>query len=436
MVQNVVILGAQWGDEGKGKIVDLLTSQVQYVVRYQGGHNAGHTITVNNNKITLHLIPSGILHKGVINIIAGGVVLSPIILLKEIENLKRLSIPVCKSIFISESCSLVLPYHVAIDLAREKQAQTLDNAVVIGTTGCGIGPAYEDKVARRALRVSDLYNRKNFENKFKKLADYHNFQLINYYHEQPIDYRNALEEVLSISDMLIDMIIDVSEVLRNARKRGDKVIFEGAQGSLLDIQHGTYPYVTSSSTVASSVMIGTGIGVNYLDYTVGVIKAYSTRVGSGPFPTELLDNTGHWLCMRGNEFGSTTGRRRRIGWFDSVSVRHSIEISSIMSCSITKIDVLDGLEEVKICVAYQTMEGNIIYNFPCVLEELNNVTPIYEILPGWSSQTSGITVFDKLPKEAKFYIKRIEETIGVPLDMISTGPDRSMTIILRNPIDI
>lgn len=301
MVQNIVILGAQWGDEGKGKIVDLLTSQVRYVVRYQGGHNAGHTIIVNNDKITLHLIPSGILHEGVINIIAGGVVLSPMVLLEEIKKLERMNISVCKRIFISESCTLVLPYHVALDLAREKKSKTLgSSSIVIGTTGCGIGPAYEDRVARRALRISDLYNKKNFKNSFKQLSDYYNFQLVHYYHEQPIDYRKALEEVLSISDILMDMIIDVPEVLENARKRGDKVIFEGAQGSLLDIQLGTYPYVTSSSTIVGGVTIGTGIGPKYLDYSLGVIKAYSTRVGFGPFPTELLDNTGNWLCMRGN----------------------------------------------------------------------------------------------------------------------------------------
>lgn len=438
MVQNIVVLGGQWGDEGKGKIVDLLTTHVQYVVRYQGGHNAGHTIILNNKKITLHLIPSGILHENVINVIAGGVVLSPVALLKEIKYLEKINISVYKRVLISAVCALVLPYHVAIDLAREKKSKNFNSKNFIGTTGCGIGPAYEDQVARRALRVSDLYNRKNFEHRFKELADYHNFQLVHYYHEQPIDYRKELDKIFSISDILINMVVDVSELLTCARNKENKVIFEGAQGSLLDIYHGTYPYVTSSSTITGGVTIGTGIGPNYIDYNLGIIKAYSTRVGLGPFPTELLNDTTikNWLSIRGKEFGSTTGRRRRVGWFDSVSVRHAIKISSIMSCVMTKIDVLDGLDQIKICIAYQTFHGEIIYNFPYVLEELNNVTPVYEVLPGWSSKTSGITIFDQLPKEAKFYIKRIEEIIGISVDMISTGPDRSMTIILRNPINL
>lgn len=438
MIQNIIILGAQWGDEGKGKVVDLLAPQVQYVVRYQGGHNAGHTIIIDDKKIVLHLIPSGILHENIINVIAGGVVLSPMALLQEIQYLKKINVSVHKRVFISAFCALVLPYHIAIDVAREKQGKGSDNLIVIGTTGCGIGPAYEDKVARRALRISDLYNRKCFETKLKQLSDYYNFQLVHYYNEEPIDYKIVLDEILSISDSLIDMVIDVSELLINARKRGEKVIFEGAQGSLLDIDHGTYPYVTSASTVAGGATISTGIGPSYIDYTLGIIKAYSTRVGFGPFPTELLDSVDEYgrllLHKRGNEFGSTTGRCRRIGWFDSVSVRHAIKISAIGSCGLTKIDVLDGLKEIKICVAYQNLQGEIIYNFPAILEELSNIIPVYEILPGWSSSTRGITLFNKLPREAKFYIKRIEEIIGVPIDIISTGPDRFMNIVLRNPI--
>lgn len=440
MIQNIVILGMQWGDEGKGKIIDLLTSKVQYVVRYQGGHNAGHTIKINNNNITLHLIPSGILNDHVINIIAGGVVLSPVMFVREIEKLKKLNICVNRRIFISELCALVLPYHIAIDLAREKIDQ-ISNKVyhpntVIGTTGCGNGPAYEDKVARRALRISDLYNFKNFEIKLKNLADYYNFQLVHYYHEEPINLKEVMNEIVAVSDTIIDMVVDVAKLLDQAQKRGDKIIFEGAQGSLLDIDHGTYPYVTSSHTVAGGVSIGTGIGPKYIGHILGVLKAYSTRVGLGPFPTELSDDIGDWLCVHGNEFGSTTGRRRRTGWFDAVLVRYAIRLSSINSCCLTKIDVLDGLEEIKICVAYQMPDGKIIDNFPCVLEKLKNVTPIYEVYPGWSSSTVGITEFNQLPQESRYYIKRIEEVIGIPIDIISTGPERSMAIILKNYLDL
>lgn len=432
MIQNIVILGTQWGDEGKGKIVDLLTAKVQYVVRYQGGHNAGHTIIVNNKKIVLHVIPSGILHDTVINIIASGVVLSPTFLIKEIKNLKALNISVYNRMFISESCSLILPYHIAIDIARETQARRLNNNTVIGTTGCGIGPAYEDKVARRSIRVSDLYNQQNFEHKLKYLADYYNFQLAHYYHTQPIDYKLVTNEIMSVSDILLKMVVNVPELLEKARKKGDKVMFEGAQGSLLDINHGTYPYVTSANTTTGGISIGTGVGPKYIDYILGIVKAYSTRVGYGPFPTELSDETAYWLCTKGNEFGSTTGRRRRTGWIDTVSIRHSIRTSSVMSCCLTKIDVLDGLKEIKICVAYQMPNGKIIYNFPCVLEQFKNVTPIYEILPGWSNSTLGVTKFNQLPKKSQFYIKRLEELIGIPIDMISTGSDRSMVIERRD----
>lgn len=437
MVQNIVIVGAQWGDEGKGKIVDLLTPQVQYVIRYQGGHNAGHTIIVNHKKITLHLIPSGILHDDIVNVISGGVVLSPIVLVKEIETLKKINVTIDNRIFISEFCSLVLPYHVAIDLAREKKMTTTikDTNIVIGTTGCGIGPAYEDRVARRALRISDLYNQKKFESKLKSIADFYNFQLVHYYQVNPIDYSTVMNEIMSISQILINMVIDVPKLLISARSRGDKVIFEGAQGSLLDVDHGTYPYVTSSHTISAAAIIGTGIGLNYLDYVLGIIKAYSTRVGYGPFPTELSGDVENWLCTRGKEFGSTTGRRRRIGWFDAVAVRYSIKLNSISSCCLTKIDVLDGLKQIKICVAYQLFNGDIIYDFPCSIETLTKITPIYEVLPGWSSNTAGIKEFDQLPMESKCYIKRIEEIIGIPIDIISTGSDRSMNVIIRNPLN-
>lgn len=431
MVQNIVVLGVQWGDEGKGKIVDLLTSNAQYVVRYQGGHNAGHTIVVNNQKIALHLVPSGILHDNTINIIASGVVISPIDLIKEINNLKESQISVHDRIFISESCSLVLPYHIAIDIAREEHAQTFSNTMVIGTTGCGIGPACEDKVARRSIRISDLYDQKHFENKIKYIADYYNFQLVHYYHTKPINYKKVINEIIPVAKTLINMIINVPQLLEKARKKGNKVIFEGSQGNLLDIDHGTYPYVTSTHTTAGGVSIGTGIGPHYIDYILGIMKAYSTRVGLGPFPTEFSDETARWLCITGHEFGSTTGRRRRIGWFDAVSVRHSIKISSIMSCCLTKIDVLDKLEEIKICVAYQMPNGDIIRNFPYVLEQLQNAIPVYETLPGWSENTVGITNFNQLPEKAQRYIKRIEEIIGIPIDLVSTGSDRSMIIKIR-----
>lgn len=433
MVKNIVVLGAQWGDEGKGKIIDLLTSNVQYVVRYQGGHNAGHTIVIGNKKIVLHVIPSGILHSHVVNIIASGVVLSPVSLAREIEALKKSGILISDRIFISASCPLVLSYHIAMDVAREKKLRLQDN--VIGTTGCGIGPVYEDKAARRALRISDLYNKRNFEDKLKDVLHYYNFQLVHYYHAQPVDYRIVLQEVMTVSDILISMVIDVPDLLKHAKKRGDKIIFEGAQGSLLDIDHGTYPYVTSSHTISGSASVGTGISPCSIDYIFGVVKAYSTRVGFGPLPTELLNDIGNWLCVHGNEFGTTTGRRRRTGWFDAVAVKHSVKINSFFSCCLTKLDVLDGLNVVKICVAYRTKNGDTIYHFPSVLEELENLTPVYETLPGWTMSTHGISEFNQLPVESQNYIRRIEEIIDVPIDIVSTGPERANTIILRHPFN-
>lgn len=431
MVRSIVVLGAQWGDEGKGKIVDWLTAQAQYVVRYQGGHNAGHTITVDQKKITLHLIPSGILHNHVTTVIANGVVLSPVSLIKEMEMLLKSGVSIHKRIFISSSCSMLLPYHVAMDLARENNSISK----VIGTTGCGIGPAYEDKVARRALRVSDLYNLTNFQNKLKNVVDYYNFQLVHYYKTQPINYKIILDEVISLSEILIDMVIDVPELLDDALKRGHVVIFEGAQGSLLDVDHGTYPYVTSAHTISGSVSVGVGVGLNYVDYVLGVVKAYSTRVGFGPFPTELSDDIGERLCMNGNEFGSTTGRRRRTGWFDAVAVRYSVKINAFFSCCLTKLDVLDDFIEIKICVAYRKKNGQLIHNFPCSLEELENLEPVYEILPGWMVSTVDITEFHQLPKESQMYVKRIEELIGVPISIISTGSCRSSIIVLSHPFD-
>ncbi|URJ23151.1 adenylosuccinate synthase [Blochmannia endosymbiont of Camponotus sp. C-003] len=431
MARSIVVIGAQWGDEGKGKIVDWLASRAQYVVRYQGGDNAGHTIVVDRKKITLHLIPSGILHNHVTTVITNGVVLSPVSLIKEIKILLKSGLSTCKRIFVSASCPMLLPYHVAMDLARENDRISK----TIGTTGCGIGPAHEDKVARRALRISDLYNIKSFKKKLKNVIDYYNFQLVNYYKTHPINYQIVLDEVMSVSDMLIDMVVDVTELLDDAAKRGDSVIFEGAQGSLLDVDHGTYPYVTSAHTISGSVSVGAGVGLSYIDYVLGIVKAYSTRVGFGPFPTELSNDIGNWLCMNGNEFGSTTGRRRRTGWFDAVSVRYSVKINSFSSCCLTKLDVLDGLKELKICIAYRNKNGQIIHKCPSSLEEWEALEPIYETLPGWMTSTVGITVFHHLPKESQLYVKRIEKLIGVPISIISTGLDRSAIIILRNPFD-
>jgi len=431
MVKNVVVLGTQWGDEGKGKVVDLLTERAQYVVRYQGGHNAGHTLVINGEKTVLHLIPSGILRENVTNIIGNGVVLAPDDLMKEMGELEARGIPVRERLLLSESCPLILPYHVALDNAREKARC----AKAIGTTGRGIGPAYEDKVSRRGLRVSDLFNKETFAVKLKEVVDYHNFQLVNYYKAEAVDYHATLDYVLSIADIMTAMMVDVSELLDNARKRGDLIMFEGAQGTLLDIDHGTYPYVTSSNTTAGGVATGSGMGPRYVDYVLGIVKAYSTRVGAGPFPTELFDETGEYLCKQGNEFGATTGRRRRTGWLDAVAVRRAVQINSLSGFCLTKLDVLDGLKEVKICVGYRMPDGREMTTTPLAAEDWEDIDPIYESMPGWSESTFGVKKQSKLPPAALNYIKRIEELTGVPVDIISTGPDRSETMILRDPFD-
>ena len=431
MGKNVVVLGTQWGDEGKGKVVDLLTERAQYVVRYQGGHNAGHTLVINGEKTVLHLIPSGILRENVTSIIGNGVVLAPDALMKEMGELEARGIPVRERLLLSEACPLILPYHVALDNAREKAR----GAKAIGTTGRGIGPAYEDKVARRGLRVSDLFNKETFAVKLKEIVDYHNFQLVNYYKVEAVDYQATLDYVLSIADILTAMVVDVSELLDGARKRGDLIMFEGAQGTLLDIDHGTYPYVTSSNTTAGGVATGSGIGPRYVDYVLGIVKAYSTRVGAGPFPTELFDETGEYLCKQGNEFGATTGRRRRTGWLDAVAVRRAVQINSLSGFCLTKLDVLDGLKEVKICVGYRMPDGREMTTTPLAAEGWEGIEPIYESMPGWSDTTFGVKEHSKLPQAALDYIKRIEELTGVPVDIISTGPDRSEPMILRDPFD-
>ncbi|AIN47499.1 adenylosuccinate synthase [Candidatus Palibaumannia cicadellinicola] len=428
MSNNVVVLGTQWGDEGKGKVVDILTERAKYVIRYQGGHNAGHTLVINGEKTILHLIPSGILRENVISIIAHGVVLSPEALMKEMHELEARGIPVRERMRISEACPLLLSYHVAMDIARE-QAR---GANAIGTTGRGIGPAYEDKVARRALRVGDLFKKESFAVKLKDVVDYYNFQLVHYYKVESINYQKVLNDVMAVADILTSMVVDISELLYNAYQRCDVMMFEGAQGTLLDIDHGTYPYVTSSNTTAGCVTAGSGLGPRYIEYVLGIVKAYSTRVGAGPFPTELFEEIGEFLCIKGNEFGATTGRRRRTGWLDAVALRRAVHINSLSGFCLTKLDVLDGLKEVKICSAYRMPDGCIMQTTPMSAENWEGIEPIYETLPGWSETTFGMQALENLPEAARNYIKRLEELTGVPVDIISTGPDRRDTIILRD----
>lgn len=431
MGKNVVVLGTQWGDEGKGKVVDLLTERAKYVVRYQGGHNAGHTLVINGEKTVLHLIPSGILRENVTSIIANGVVLAPDALMREMTELETRGIPVRERLLLSEACPLILPYHVALDNAREKAR----GAKAIGTTGRGIGPAYEDKVARRGLRVGDLFNKETFAVKLKEIMEYHNFQLVNYYKVEAVDYQTVLDEVMAVADIITAMVVDVADLLNKAHKKGEFVMFEGAQGTLLDIDHGTYPYVTSSNTTAGGVATGSGVGPRCVDYVLGIVKAYSTRVGAGPFPTELFDEVGEFLCTKGNEFGATTGRRRRTGWLDAVAVRRAVELNSLSGFCMTKLDVLDGLDEVKICVGYRMPDGREIDTTPLAAEGWEGIEPIYEVMPGWKETTFGVKDHSKLPQAALNYIKRVEEVTGVPVDIISTGPDREETMILRDPFD-
>ena len=429
MGKNVVVLGTQWGDEGKGKVVDLLTDKASYVVRYQGGHNAGHTLIIDGEKTVLHLIPSGILRDNVTCIIGNGVVLSPEALLKEMNELKARGVKVEERLKISEACPLILPYHVALDQARE--AARGNNK--IGTTGRGIGPAYEDKVARRGLRVGDLFCPEQFASKLKEVMEYHNFALVNYYKAEAVSYDEVLAAAMQYREVLTSMVVDVTEVLDQARKNGESILFEGAQGTLLDIDHGTYPFVTSSNTTVGGVATGCGFGPCYLDYVLGIVKAYTTRVGSGPFPTELDCEVGQHLGVKGHEFGATTGRKRRTGWFDAVAMRRAVQINSITGFCMTKLDVLDGLKEIKICVGYQDANGNVSNVPPMAAEGYEKVTPVYETMPGWDDNTFGVTEFDKLPQAARNYIKRIEEILEVPIHIVSTGPDRNETMILQNP---
>jgi adenylosuccinate synthase len=429
MGKNVVILGSQWGDEGKGKVVDLLTDKATYVVRYQGGHNAGHTLVIDGEKTVLHLIPSGILRENVTCIIGNGVVLAPDALMKEMAMLEERGVPVKERLVISEACPLILPYHVALDAAREKARGDKP----IGTTGRGIGPAYEDKVARRALRVGDLFDMALFAERLKEVMAYHNFQITNYYNEPAVDYDDVLAQMKQYAPILIAMVEDVTDTLDKARVRGDNIMFEGAQGTMLDIDHGTYPYVTSSNTTAGGVATGSGFGPRHIDYVLGITKAYTTRVGAGPFPTELNDAIGEHLGTKGHEFGATTGRKRRTGWVDAVAMRRAIQVNSLSGICLTKLDVLDGLEELKICVGYQMSDGSVKTVPPMAADGYENVTPVYESMPGWSENTYGMTEREALPANALAYIAKIEELLGVPVDIISTGPDRDETIILRHP---
>ena len=429
MGKSVVILGAQWGDEGKGKIVDLLTDRVKYVVRYQGGHNAGHTLIINGEKTVLRLIPSGILRENVTCLIGNGVVVSPAALMQEMGELESRGINVRERLKISEACPLILPYHVAMDHAREKAL----GKKAIGTTGRGIGPAYEDKVARRGLRVGDLFDKAAFEEKLKAILEYYNFQLVNYYHAEALDFETIRDDVFAIADILTGMVADVTTLLDIARKNGDNILFEGAQGTMLDIDQGTYPYVTSSNTTAGGVSTGAGFGPRHIDYVLGIIKAYCTRVGGGPFTTELFDETGETIARRGHEFGAVTGRARRCGWFDAVAIRRAIQVNSISGFCMTKLDVLDGLDEIKICVAYKMPNGEIVEYAPLAAKDWEGVEPIYETLPGWKENTFGVTDVEALPENTRNYVKRIEELTGVPVDILSTGPDRVETMILRDP---
>lgn len=430
MGKNIVVLGSQWGDEGKGKIVDLLTDHVDVVVRFQGGHNAGHTLVIQGEKTILRLIPSGILHDNVTCAIGNGVVFSPQAFVSELIELEKKGIEVKNKLRISDACALILPYHIAVDKARETKLGK--NA--LGTTGRGIGPAYEDKIARRALRMCDLKDAGTFARKLEDIMAYHNFLLSHYYQTAPVDFQQVLDETLSLREILLPMVNDIPEFLHQQRLAGKNILFEGAQGAFLDIDHGTYPFVTSSNTTAGGTATGSGFGPLYLDYILGITKAYTTRVGSGPFPTELLDEVGKGLGMRGNEFGSVTGRPRRCGWFDAVSMRRAVYVNSISGLCITKLDVLDGLDVVRICTGYK-LDGATIHHVPSDVETLSRCEPTYEEMPGWHTSTFGLTTYKELPQNAVNYLKRIEEIIGIPVDIISTGPDRVQTIILRHPFE-
>ena len=430
MAKSVVVLGTQWGDEGKGKIVDLLTDQASVAVRFQGGHNAGHTLVINGEKTVLHLLPSGILRESVMCVIGNGVVLSLDALVKEITALEDKQIFVRDRLRISGACPLILPSHIALDQARELKK----GEGKIGTTGRGIGPAYEDKVGRRGIRLAETLNEERFAEKLKELTEYHNFMLENYYGVEPVDFEVTLVSQLALARNLRPLIDDTIELLHSRRKAGADILFEGAQGSLLDIDHGTYPFVTSSNTTAGGTATGSGYGPLYLDYVLGITKAYTTRVGSGPFPTELFDEVGAHLASVGHEKGATTGRDRRCGWFDAAAVRFAVRINSVSGICLTKLDVLDGLKTIRVCVGYKG-QGDSASGSLMDIDSYKALEPIYEDLPGWTESTVGARSLDELPENARAYIRYIEAAIEVPVDIISTGPDRKETIILRHPFD-
>jgi adenylosuccinate synthase len=428
MGKSVVVLGTQWGDEGKGKIVDLLTEKASHVVRFQGGHNAGHTLVIGGKKTVLHLLPSGILRPNVTCVIGNGVVLCPTALLKEIDEVAQQGIDPTENLRISAACPLILPYHIALDQAREHKK----GSAKIGTTGRGIGPAYEDKVARRGIRTGEMLNAAHFAERLKDVLEYHNFMLTNYYGVSAIDYQQTLDQTLQMAERIRPMVCDTIDLLHNARKQGTNMLFEGAQGSLLDIDHGTYPFVTSSNTTAGGTATGSGYGPLYLDYVLGITKAYTTRVGSGPFPTELFDEVGEQLFKKGQEIGASTGRNRRCGWFDAAAVKLAIRINSVSGICLTKLDVLDGLKTVRVCTGYKGINGS---SMACLtsFDSYDTLEPIYVDLPGWSESTFGARTLADLPQNARNYINFIEEKIEAPVDIISTGPDRDETIILNHP---
>ena len=430
MGKNVVVLGTQWGDEGKGKIVDLLTENADAVVRFQGGHNAGHTIVIDGVKTALHLIPSGVMRKGVKCIIGNGVVLSITALLKEMAMLEEKGVPVRERLRISNGCPLILPIHVALDQARE----TKRGENKIGTTGRGIGPAYEDKVSRRGVRLGDVFS-PGFKEKVTEVLEYHNFMLENYYNAPKVDVEACIAEVIAEAESIRDITINSVSEIHKIREASGNIMFEGAQGSLLDIDHGTYPFVTSSNTTAGGVATGSGVGPLYLDQIMGITKAYTTRVGAGPFPTELFDDIGAYLADKGGEVGTTTGRARRCGWFDAVLVKHSIRINSINAICLTKLDVLDGLDVVKVCVGYKDSQGNAV-EWPESAEAFDAVIPVYEELPGWKDSTFGAKSLADLPDNARAYIEYIEKAIGARIDIVSTGPDRVETIVLKHSFEM
>jgi adenylosuccinate synthase len=430
MARNLVVIGAQWGDEGKGKIVDLLTERAAAVVRFQGGHNAGHTLVIDGVKTVLSLIPSGILHPGVHCLIGNGVVLSLDAMLQEADSLVQKGIAVYERLRISPNCALILPSHIALDRARERAS----GANAIGTTGRGIGPAYEDKVGRRAVRVADLFQRDRLAARLGEILDFHNFVLTRYFSAEPVEFQRVLENLVAQAERVAPLVEDISERLRSEMQRGGNVLFEGAQGALLDVDVGTYPFVTSSNTIAGEAAVGTGLGPRDIHAVLGIVKAYTTRVGAGPFPTELFDETGEHLSRVGHEFGAVTGRPRRCGWFDAVALRRAVLHNSLSSLGVTKLDVLDGLDTINIATGYR-IDGQVREQPPLLPHRYSECEPVYETHPGWSEPTFGITDFAKLPGNARKYLARIEQLGGVPIDIVSTGPDRAETIVLRHPFE-